>query len=300
MNTDKIRLKTTHIDRNTAVLSHEVEKVSDLPEWAENETYIFVNEKKWLYVFRNGQWIEFVPENSNSAGYDLYQQRMLKSAKTRRIPKEEEAVLESMMIAKFSPTYGKKKEPEIIGDRVYTDPYWRDIPVIFGIFGVEMVIGTGDVDKKKNPEPKIMARDYETDEDRIKVNISNFILFLVEKYTRAIEYEEIEIIAYNDDLYRVFLKDNKLLIKKRKRLFWKPILAATWSRHNVDGFASPMCVLQYEMKDTNIPSMADLVTKMVSNMENVLNKRAEAKKKAEDQVIQDKEAKKIYYDMLGI
>lgn len=274
--------------------------MSDLPEWSDAGTYIFVKEKGWLYIFIDGKWTEFVPEGPNSAGYATYQQLQLRKAKIRRIPQEEERALEQMMVSKHEPTYGKKKEPEVIGQRVYTDPYWRDIPVIFGVFGVEMMIGTGDADKEKNPEAKIMARDYETDEDRIRVNISNFILFLYEKYTREIEFEEPNVVVYKDDMYRVSLKDNKLLVERKKRFLWKPMLDAIYSRHIVSDFKSPMHILRYEMKDIDIPSMTDLVGKMIANMDDVVKKRIEAKEKAEREALEAKEAKKIYYDMLGI
>lgn len=297
----EITLKTTHVG-NTAILSHSVATVADLPPWTDNGTYIFVEEVGWLYVFNQGQWTQFVPEGPNSTGYEAYQRRLMREAKTRRIAQEEEEVMRQMQmkVAGYDPTYGKKKEPEVIGQRVYTDPYWRDIPVIFGVFGVEMMIGTGGANKEKNPEARIMARDYETDEDRIRVNISNFVLFLYEKYTRAIEFEEPNVVVYKDDMYRVSLKGNKLLVERKKRFFWKSILDATYSRHIVADFKSPMHILRYEMKDIDIPSMTDLVEKMVADMNDVVKKRIEAKEKAEREALEAKEAKKIYYDMLGI
>lgn len=299
MQSNEMTLKATQFG-NDFLLSHEVEKVSDLPEWADPGTYIFVKEKGWLYIFADGKWTEFTPKGPNSAGYAAYQQLQLRRAKTRRIPEEEERLQEQMMIAKHEPTYAKKKEPEVIGQRVYTDPYWRDVPVIFGVFGIEVVIGTVDIDKSKNPEPKVMARDHEKEEDRIKVNVSNFALFLDEKYCRIMETPSTDVVVYEDEWYRVKKSICSLQVDRKRLVFWKPMLFATWTRNKYEEIVSPMHISKYEMKDTDIPSMTDLVTKMIDHMNDTLAKRVEAKEKAEREALEAKEAKKIYYDMLGI
>jgi hypothetical protein len=309
-------LKRVQMDSNNYFFGYTVQSVSELPFPANDGDIMFVEENSSLYIFINGKWIERRPVEENTDIYARYQKRMdhknlLRSIKAKKEFDNElnKRLVEcglvkprpEMKIAPHYETYGKKKEPEQIGEREYIPKPARyvDVPLIFGIFGVETQIGTASIHTSLHDEHEpVYARKNEADENRIRVNISNFIYFLREIYIKEVEFEEPNKILFKNDNYQIkFPKSdsNLIVVRYKKKILWRTMLYVYWNisrmhdRSNID-------VYNYLMDDKYIPQMGDLVKVLLADVAERQRIKNEKAMKEEE----EKTAQKIYYEMLGI
>lgn len=290
--------KIHNISPNASCFCHSVQKVDELPFPANQGDIMFVESERSLYLFMDNKWVERRPVEENIMDYAEFQKRVVRQrAVTRKL--RDAQIASQMAVAPHYETYGKKKEPEVIGERKYNVTPYADmkIPVIFGVFGVEIPIGTKMV-YTNNPEEVVYAREYEIDEDRLRVNISNLLYYLFQIYNEAVEFAEPNKTLFKNSEYKIkFPKAHEdiIVIQYKEGLFWKTILSAKWE---IGYRRSPsnVSINEYKLKDNHIPlikSLVELLVHHVGELEEIKNKKAEEKEN-------EKATRKIFYDLLGI
>ncbi len=290
--------KIHNISPNTSCFCHSVQTIDELPFPANQGDIMFVESERSLYLFMDNKWVERRPVEENIMDYAEFQKRVVRQrAVTRKL--RDAQIASQMAVAPHYETYGKKKEPEVIGERKYNVTPYADmkIPVIFGVFGVEIPIGTKMV-YTNNPEEVVYAREYEIDEDRLRVNISNLLYYLFQVYIKAVEFAEPNKTLFKNSEYKIkFPKSNEdlIIIQHKEDFFWKPILSAKWEII-FKGRPTNVTVTEYKMEDKDIPLMKGLVETLVNHTNEMQEvKRVEADKKESEKI-----ARKIFYDLLGI